>query len=340
MKVRKKEKRDMYQIVAKESLNSTVTKMEIYAPFVAKKARAGQFVILRVNEDGERIPLTVADKNAETGTVTVIFQIVGGTTMLLNQKNVGDELADFVGPLGRPTHVEGLKKVCVVGGGVGTAIALPVAKALKEQGAYVTSIVGFRSKDLVILEKEFQAVSDEFYMMTDDGSYGRKGNVCAPLNELLEKQYIVKLDNQGGKTCHYVANQNSLSQNGTVCLSQNETVPVPKSDTDGPKMGYNNKEDNKEDNNTNLLTNHSLFQGKPRPIQPFGREKVVMMTLHQYANLLRAIGVMPTRRYIAVLERQIRKFSAKAYKDHYQTIIGWARKDGLVTPEGEEILIS
>ena len=105
-------------------------------------------------------------------------------------------------------------------------------------------------------------------------------------------------------------------------------------------MSYNNKEDNKEDNNTNLLTNHSFFQGKPRPIQPFGREKVVMMTLHQYANLLRAIGVMPTRRYIAVLERQIRKFSAKAYKDHYQTIIGWARKDGLVTPEGEEILIN
>ena len=177
----------MYQIVAKEPLNATVTKMEIYAPFVAKKARAGQFVILRVNEDGERIPLTVADKNAETGTVTIIFQIVGGTTMLLNQKNVGDELVDFVGPLGRPTHVDGLKKVCVVGGGVGTAIALPVAKALKEQGAYVTSIVGFRSKDLVILEKEFQAVSDEFYMMTDDGSYGRKGNVCLPLNELLEK---------------------------------------------------------------------------------------------------------------------------------------------------------
>ena len=167
-----------------------------------------------------------------------------------------------------------------------------------------------------------------------------KSSVHRALNELLEKQYIVKLDNQGGKTCHYVANQNSLSQNGTVCLSQNDTVPVPKSDTDGPKMGYNNKEDNKEDNNTNLLTNHSLFQGKPRPIQPFGREKVVMMTLHQYANLLRAIGVMPTRRYIAVLERQIRKFSAKAYKDHYQTIIGWARKDGLVTPEGEEILIN
>ena len=202
----------MYQIVAKEPLNATVTKMEIYAPFVAKKARAGQFVILRVNEDGERIPLTVADNNAETGTVTIIFQIVGGTTMLLNQKNVGDELVDFVGPLGRPTHVDGLKKVCVVGGGVGTAIALPVAKALKEQGCFVTSIVGFRSKDLVILEKEFQAVSDEFYMMTDDGSYGRQGNVCVPLKELLE----------GGETFDEVITIGPLIMMKFVCATTKE----------------------------------------------------------------------------------------------------------------------
>ena len=177
----------MYQIVGKKSLNSTVTQMEIFAPFVAKKALPGQFIILRVDEDGERIPLTVAGYDREKGTVTIIFQIVGATTEKLNHKDVGDSIPDFVGPLGRPTHTDGLKKVCVVGGGVGCAIALPVAKALCEQGCEVTSIIGFRNKDLVILEDEFKSCSKDFYMMTDDGSYGRQGNVCVPLNELLEK---------------------------------------------------------------------------------------------------------------------------------------------------------
>ena len=176
----------MYQIVGKKPLNPTVTQMEILAPFVAKKALAGQFIILRVDEDGERIPLTVAGYDREKGTVTIIFQIVGATTERLHHKEVGDFIPDFVGPLGRPTHTDGLKKVCVVGGGVGCAIALPVAKALHEQGTKVTSIVGFRNKELVILEEEFKACSDEFFMMTDDGSYGREGNVCVPLKELLE----------------------------------------------------------------------------------------------------------------------------------------------------------
>lgn len=176
----------MYQIVSKKSLNPTVTQMEILAPFVAKKALPGQFIILRVNEDGERIPLTIAGYDRQKGTVTIIFQIVGGSTELLNHKNEGDFIPDFVGPLGRPTHTQGLKKVCVVGGGVGCAIALPVAKALHEQGCEVTSIIGFRNKDLVILEDEFKANSQNFYMMTDDGSYGRQGNVCVPLKELLE----------------------------------------------------------------------------------------------------------------------------------------------------------
>ena len=177
----------MYQIVGKKSLNPTVTQMEIFAPFVAKKALPGQFIILRADEEGERIPLTVAGYDRKKGTVTIIFQIVGATTELLNHKEVGEFIPDFVGPLGRPTHTEGLKKVCVVGGGVGCAIALPVARALKEQGCEVTSIIGFRSKDLVILEEEFKSCSANFYMMTDDGSYGEKGNVCVPLNELLEK---------------------------------------------------------------------------------------------------------------------------------------------------------
>ena len=176
----------MYTIVSKKSLNPTVTQMEISAPFVAKKALPGQFIILRVDEDGERIPLTVADYDRVKGTVTIIFQIVGAATEKLNHKKVGESLQDFVGPLGRPTHTEGLKKVCVVGGGVGCAIALPVAKALHEQGCDVTSIIGFRNKDLVILEDEFKAVSNKFFMMTDDGSYGRQGNVCVPLNEMLE----------------------------------------------------------------------------------------------------------------------------------------------------------
>lgn len=175
----------MYRILKKKSLNPTVTLMEIEAPFVAKKALAGQFIILRADERGERIPLTVAGTDKTTGAVTIIFQVVGGATMTLNEKNEGDYVADFVGPLGTPTHVDGLKKVAVVGGGVGCAIALPVARRLHELGCDVTSIVGFRNKDLVILEDEFKAISNRFYMMTDDGSYGTKGNVCAPLNELL-----------------------------------------------------------------------------------------------------------------------------------------------------------
>lgn len=175
----------MYRIVKKQALNPTVTLMEVDAPFIAKKALPGQFIILRVDEDGERIPLTVADYDREKGTVTIIFQIVGATTEKLNHKEVGDCLSDFVGPLGRPTETEGLKKVCVVGGGVGCAIALPIAKELHAKGCEVTSIIGFRSQDLVILEDEFKAASKKFFMMTDDGSYGRQGNVCVPLNEML-----------------------------------------------------------------------------------------------------------------------------------------------------------
>lgn len=177
----------MYQIVGKKSLNPTVMQMEILAPFVAKKALPGQFIILRVDDEGERIPLTIAGYDREKGTVTIIFQIVGAGTEMLSHKEVGDSLPDFVGPLGRPTHTQGLKKVCVVGGGVGCAIALPVARALHEQGCEVTSIIGFRNKDLVILEDEFKACSDRFYVMTDDGSYGSQGNVCVPLKALLEK---------------------------------------------------------------------------------------------------------------------------------------------------------
>lgn len=176
----------MYQIVKKKVLNPTVTMMDIAAPLVAKKAEAGQFIILRVNEDGERIPLTVAGYDREAGTVKIIFQVVGATTELLNHKEEGEYIQDFVGPLGTPTHTEGLKKVCVVGGGVGCAIALPVAQKLHEMGCEVHSIIGFRSKDLLILEDEFKAASDKLIVMTDDGSYGRQGVVTAPLKELIE----------------------------------------------------------------------------------------------------------------------------------------------------------
>ncbi len=175
----------MYKIVKKQILNPTVTLMEIEAPLVAKKAEAGQFIILRVNEDGERIPLTVAGYDREKGTVRIIFQIVGATTALLNEKSEGEYITDFAGPLGVPTKTEGLRKVCIVGGGVGCAIALPIAEKLHSQGCEVTSIIGFRSKDLLILEDEFKAVSARCFVMTDDGSYGRKGNVCVPLNEML-----------------------------------------------------------------------------------------------------------------------------------------------------------
>ena len=176
----------MYEIVSKEVLNPTVTRMVIKAPFVAAKAEPGQFVILRAAEDGERIPLTVADYDRDAGTVTIIFQIVGATTELLNQKNAWDHIPDFVGPLGRATETEGLKKVAVVGGGVGCAIAYPVAKKLHEIGCEVHSVVGFRTKDLVILEQEFSDCSSVLKMMTDDGSYGEKGLVTDALKGLIE----------------------------------------------------------------------------------------------------------------------------------------------------------
>ena len=175
----------MYKIVSKKILNPTVVMMDIDAPLVAKKAQAGQFIILRVDSEGERIPLTVAGYDREAGTVKIIFQIVGATTEKLSHKNEGEYIEDFAGPLGLPTHLDGLNNVCIVGGGVGCAIALPVAQALKARGAHVTSIIGFRNRDLVILEDEFRAASDEVTVMTDDGSYGRQGNVCVPLNEMF-----------------------------------------------------------------------------------------------------------------------------------------------------------
>lgn len=176
----------MYKIVKKEVLNPTVTLMEIDAPLIAKKAEPGQFIILRVDEDSERIPLTVADFDREKGTVTIIFQIVGATTENLNHKEEGEYIADFVGPLGVASHTDGLKKVAVVGGGVGCAIAYPIAKKLHNLGCEVHSIVGFRNKDLVILENEFNAVSDVMKMMTDDGSHGEKGLVTDALKALIE----------------------------------------------------------------------------------------------------------------------------------------------------------
>ena len=176
----------MYKIVSKKVLNPFVTQMEIEAPLVAKKAEAGQFIILRVDESGERIPLTVAGFDREKGLVKIIFQIVGATTAKLNQKCEGEFISDFVGPLGNKTKTEGLKKVCVIGGGVGCAIALPVAEKLHAMGCEVDSIIGFRNKDLLILEDEFKAVSNSLTVTTDDGSYGIKGNVTMPLKEALE----------------------------------------------------------------------------------------------------------------------------------------------------------
>ena len=177
----------MYRIVEKEALNPTVTRMVIEAPLVARKAQPGQFIIFRASEDGERVPLTIADYDREKGTVTIIFQIVGAATMELNALEQGDGLTDFVGPLGKPSHLEGLKKVAVVGGGVGCAIAYPTAKRLHELGAEVHSVVGFRGRDLVILEKEFSNVSDRLVMMTDDGSYGEKGLVTNALERLIQE---------------------------------------------------------------------------------------------------------------------------------------------------------
>ena len=176
----------MYKIVDKKILNSAVIQLMIEAPLVAKKAKPGQFIILRVDEDGERIPLTVAGVDAENGTVKIIFQVVGATTKKLSYKEAGDSIQDFVGPLGVATHLDGFKNVCIVGGGVGCAIALPIAEALHQMGANVTSIIGFRNRDLLILEDEFTAASNTLRVMTDDGSYGEKGNVTQPLKEMLE----------------------------------------------------------------------------------------------------------------------------------------------------------
>ena len=175
----------MYRIVNKKVLNPTVTMMDIEAPFVARKAEAGQFIILRPTPDSERIPLTVAGFDRDAGTVKIIFQVVGATTMKLNNLNEGDFIQDFAGPLGVPTHTDGIKKVLIVGGGVGCAIALPVAEKFHALGCEVTSVIGFRSRDLLILEEEFSRVSDRLFVMTDDGSYKRQGNVCLPINELL-----------------------------------------------------------------------------------------------------------------------------------------------------------
>jgi 2-polyprenylphenol hydroxylase and related flavodoxin oxidoreductases len=176
----------MYKIIKKQALNPTVTRMEIEAPEIAAKAQPGQFIVLIVREGGERIPLTIADYDRAAGIVTIIYQIVGATTRLLDAMNVGESLYAFVGPLGKPTHTEGLKKVAVVGGGVGCAIAYPVAKKLHEQGCVVHSIVGFRTKELVILEEEFAACSDKVVAMSDDGSYGQKGLVTDALRNLIE----------------------------------------------------------------------------------------------------------------------------------------------------------
>ena len=176
----------MYKILTKKILNPTVTLMEVDAPMIAKKAEPGQFIILRVDAEGERIPLTIADFDREKGTITIIFQIVGATTEKLNHLEEGEFIHDFVGPLGVPSHTDGLKKVAVVGGGVGCAIAYPIAKKLHNLGAEVHSIVGFRNKDLVILEDEFKAASDVMKLMTDDGSYGEKGLVTNALEELIK----------------------------------------------------------------------------------------------------------------------------------------------------------
>ena len=175
-----------YTILEKTPLSGSACRMVISAPLVARKAQAGQFIILRAKEHSERIPLTIHDQDREKGTVSVVYQVVGAGTMELDSLKEGERLHDFVGPLGRETRTEGLKKVCVVGGGVGCAIAFPVARKLHEQGSVVHSIIGFRSRDLVFMEKDFQGVSDQLFVMTDDGSYARKGNVTVPLKEYLD----------------------------------------------------------------------------------------------------------------------------------------------------------
>ena len=176
----------MYRIAKRRELNPSMILLEVEAPLVARKAKPGQFIILRVDDEGERIPLTIAGSDPAAGTVRIIFQVVGATTEKLKHKMEGDYIQDFAGPLGMPTKTEGIRKVCIIGGGAGCAIALPVAEAFHRLGAQVTSIIGFRNKDLLILEDEFRACSDELIVMTDDGSYGRGGNVTLPLKEMLE----------------------------------------------------------------------------------------------------------------------------------------------------------
>ena len=176
----------MYRIASRRELNPSMIQLEVEAPLVARKAKPGQFIILRVDEAGERIPLTIAGTDPEAGTVRIIFQVVGATTEQLKFKRTGDFLQDFAGPLGRPTETEGKRNVCIIGGGAGCAIALPVAEEFHRLGARVTSIIGFRNRDLLILEQEFRDCSDRLIVMTDDGSYGRHGNVTIPLKEMLE----------------------------------------------------------------------------------------------------------------------------------------------------------
>lgn len=176
----------MYKIVKKQQLNDAVVLLEIEAEFIAKKVLPGQFIIFRIDEQGERIPLTVADYDREKGTITLIVQTVGRSTKMLGAMEAGEYIQDVVGPLGIPTHLEGLKNVCVIGGGVGCAIAYPQAKALHNAGAHVDMIAGFRSKDIVIIEDEMRAVSDNLYVMTDDGTYGEQGFVTVKLKELLD----------------------------------------------------------------------------------------------------------------------------------------------------------
>ena len=183
----------MFRIIKKRILNPTVTMMDIEAPLVARKAEPGQFIILRVDEDGERIPLTIAGYDRDAGTVKIIFQIVGATTGKLNRLSEGEYIQDFAGPLGMPTHTEGIKEVCIVGGGVGCAIALPVAEKFHKLGCKVTSIIGFRSKDLLILEDEFKEVSDRLFITTDDGSYGEKGVITMPLERILAEEKFDKV---------------------------------------------------------------------------------------------------------------------------------------------------
>lgn len=180
----------MFKIVKKEILNPSVIKMDILAPMVAKKANPGQFIILRVDSNGERIPLTIADYNQIDGTVTIIFQVVGSTTKKLSYKNEGEYIEDFVGPLGNKTHTDGLKKVAVVSGGVGCAISLPICKKLYSQGCEVHAIVGFRNKDLVILKNEFEENSSKFILMSDDGTIGEKGLVTDALSKLINEGNI------------------------------------------------------------------------------------------------------------------------------------------------------